>query len=391
MLKKLIVGTMSVMVALLVITYSQAAFTTTISGGAGAPATATFITQTDDAGLSAEQALSSLSSGIVRVETTTGILTSLTNSVGISNNISDETGSGALVFGTSPVLTTPNLGTPSSLVLTNATGLPLTSGVTGVLGVANGGTNTSTAPTEGQILVSTNSTTYAPRAISGSLAKTANYTVVAGDANKTVKCDASGGAFTITLTAAATLGDGFIVTILKTSADTATATNAVTIDPNASETINGATTNRLQGQYSHVTLLCDGSNWLVLSANDWVKASATSQTYTTSLQYGDGTSVEVPPGEWDMSAVLKNNTTAGTFVRYILGISTTSGNSATGLTQGDNALFDVASTATANSSGSIPSHRVVLTSATTHYLKALADWATTAPTFDCRLSARRVR
>lgn len=38
--------------------------------------------------------------------------------------LTDETGSGAAVFATSPTLVTPALGTPSALVLTNATGLP---------------------------------------------------------------------------------------------------------------------------------------------------------------------------------------------------------------------------------------------------------------------------
>lgn len=51
--------------------------------------------------------------------------------------IGDETGSGALVFGTSPTLTTPALGTPSAVVLTNGTGLPISTGVAG-LGVGVG-------------------------------------------------------------------------------------------------------------------------------------------------------------------------------------------------------------------------------------------------------------
>jgi len=45
-----------------------------------------------------------------------------TTSAQLAGVISDETGSGALVFGTSPTLVTPNLGTPSTLVATNATG-----------------------------------------------------------------------------------------------------------------------------------------------------------------------------------------------------------------------------------------------------------------------------
>jgi len=55
-----------------------------------------------------------------------------TTSTELAGVISDETGSGSLVFATSPTLVTPALGTPSSVTLTNATGLPVSTGISGL-------------------------------------------------------------------------------------------------------------------------------------------------------------------------------------------------------------------------------------------------------------------
>jgi hypothetical protein len=75
-----------------------------------------------------------------------------TTSAQLAGVISDETGSGALVFANTPTLVTPVLGTPNSGTLTNCTGLPILAGTTGTLSVARGGTGVGTIGTAGQIL-----------------------------------------------------------------------------------------------------------------------------------------------------------------------------------------------------------------------------------------------
>ena len=70
----------------------------------------------------------------------TGAITSVGNatslgsftSANLASALTDETGSGALVFATSPTLVTPILGTPQSGTLTSCTGLPISTGVSGL-------------------------------------------------------------------------------------------------------------------------------------------------------------------------------------------------------------------------------------------------------------------
>lgn len=76
--------------------------------------------------------------------------------------VTSATGTGSVVLNDSPALISPDLGTPTSLSLVNATNLSLTSGVSGVLPVANGGTGTDLSTGTGALVKSMEPSLYSP-------------------------------------------------------------------------------------------------------------------------------------------------------------------------------------------------------------------------------------
>lgn len=138
--------------------------------------------------------------------------------------------------------------------------------------------------------------------------RSTTYTATTSDDVLTVSTSS---AWTLTLYAASG-NSGKMLRVIKTSSDT----NELTIDPNSSETINGATTIKLKYQYDEVTLICDGTNWNIYAQikTPTVQSFLTgSGTYTTPLgtKYINVKMVGGGGGGGGSSATSNNNGGAG--------------------------------------------------------------------------------
>lgn len=119
--------------------------------------------------------------------------------------------------------------------------------------------------------------------------KTGTYTVLAADRGKII--DATNGTWTLTFLAVATAGIGFHLSIRNSG------TGVITLDGNASETIDGATTLKLNPGHE-IILVCDGAGWKSTSRH----APLIPQGHRFGCTLANGTNatndIDVAAGNW---------------------------------------------------------------------------------------------
>jgi hypothetical protein len=193
--------------------------------------------------------------------------------------VGTSTGSGNNVLSTSPTLVTPVLGTPTSVTLTNATGLPISTGVSGLgTGVATAlaiNVGSSGAPiVNGGVLGTPSSGTLSACTVDGTDAvgfrnipinsQSAAYTTVLADSGKVIfhpSTDANARTFTIDSNANVAYPIGTAITFINMTSQAVTI--AITTDTMYLSSA-GTTGSRTLAQYGSATAIkMTSTTWLI--------------------------------------------------------------------------------------------------------------------------------
>lgn len=336
----------------------------------------------------------------------------------------------------------------SNVVSSSLTSLgTITSGVwTGTtIAVANGGTGQTTY-TDGQLLIgNTSGNTLTKAALTG----TANQIVVTnGNGSITLSTPqsigtgssptfagltlsspltvANGGTGDASLTAYAVLCGGTTSTAAIQSVAALGASGTVLTSNGAgalptfqavsgSGTVNSGTATQMAyyatsstavSSSAAVTVGSSGANGIVTGTNTNDSAASgkvgeyvesvisTGTSFPATTAYGDLTSISLTAGDWEVTLVFAFNQSGATWTSCDGGISTTSGNSSTGLVYGSNlARITGQNSATMLNAGtvSVAGYRMSLSATTTVYAKMAATYSLGTPDCRGRLSARRMR
>lgn len=253
---------------------------------------------------------------------------------------------------------------------------------------------TTATPTLNQVLTwdNTNWVPQTPSSGASTWDVVTETTTATAAANEFILADTSGGTFVITLPDASTNTDERIA-IKKTDSST----NILTIATTPPADIENSSAYTISAQNDSIYLVSDGTDWFIIASNfedDEVEStSAGLVNYVTTA--GDRTSltsIALTAGKWDISAVvLYYSNGATTAVLGEMGVSTTDGNSSTGLVAGDNWVW--APINNTNGDGTpleFSGYTVDITSDTTYYLKGRVTSSITNVQVGYRITATRI-
>lgn len=212
----------------------------------------------------------------------------------------------------------------------------------------------------------------------------ANYTFTDTDGVSSLYITPTSGDLTVTLPSVS-LSAGRNIFIKKPGASF-----QVVIDTPGSETIDGAAQNALQAQNAFVELECDGANWFVRRADDYmISEDGSFVNDAASGHYYTGRNLVVPAGQWELSGrgvYFRNGATVNGLVGFF--ISTNANNDGSDIYSATFG-FNNGSPVTDLSLG-IPPKRIILTATTTtYYCKGYNGASSGTPQHSVAIIARR--